>query len=75
MASEWKRSASPRTPFQRAKDDLASIIAKPVLGMVWNRHMTLCMAAAGFLAKLAADLRRSALSKPNKASPVTATDD
>jgi hypothetical protein len=35
----------------------------------------LCMAAAGFLAKLAADLRRSALSKPNKTSPVTATGD
>ena len=35
----------------------------------WHRHMSLCMAAAAFLAKLAADLRRATWSKPNKTSP------
>ncbi len=35
----------------------------------WHRHMSLCMAALAFLAKLSADLRRSAWSKPNGTSP------
>jgi SRSO17 transposase len=61
--------------FQRAKDDLGLDHCEARSWHGWNRHMTLCMAAAGFLAKLAADLRRSALSKPNKTSPVTATGD
>ena len=36
----------------------------------WHRHMTLCMAAAAFLARLAAQLRQAAGSKANERSPV-----
>ena len=55
--------------FQRAKDDLGLDHCEARSWHGWHRHMTLCMAAAGFLAKLAADLRRSAWSKPNETSP------
>jgi SRSO17 transposase len=55
--------------FQRAKDDLGLDHCKARSWHGWHRHMTLVMAAAGFLAKLAADLRRSAWSKPNETSP------
>ena len=36
----------------------------------WHRHMTLCMAAAAFLARLAAQLRHAAGSKANERSPL-----
>lgn len=55
--------------FQRAKDDLGLDHCEARSWHGWHRHMSLCMAAAAFLAKLAADLRRSAWSKPNKRSP------
>lgn len=55
--------------FQRAKDDVGLDHCEARSWHGWNRHMTLCMAAAAFLAKLAADLRRSSWSKPNKTSP------
>lgn len=37
----------------------------------WHRHMSLVMAAAAFLAKVAADMRRAAMAsgKPNNTSP------
>jgi hypothetical protein len=38
----------------------------------WHRHMTLCMAAGAFLARLQAQLRRAAPGKPNKTSPTLA---
>src|SRR3546814_6321620 len=38
----------------------------PFLWHAWHRHVT---AALAFLAKLAADLRRAAWTKPNKTSP------
>lgn len=61
--------------FQRAKDDLGLDHCEARSWHGWHRHMTLCMTAAGFLAKLAADLRRSALSKKaNKKSPVMKID-
>lgn len=56
--------------FQRAKDDLGLDHCEARSWHGWHRHMTLCMTAAAFLAKLAADLRRSAWSKPNETSPV-----
>ena len=55
--------------FQRTKDDLGLDHCEARSWHGWHRHMSLCMAAAAFLAKLAADLRRSAWSKPNKRSP------
>ena len=55
--------------FQRTKDDLGLDHCEARSWHGWHRHMSLCMAAAAFLAKLAADLRRSAWSKPNKKSP------
>ena len=55
--------------FQRAKDDLGLDHCEARSWHGWHRHMSLCMAASAFLAKLAADLRRSACSKPNKTSP------
>jgi len=58
--------------FQRAKDDLGLDHCEARSWHGWHRHMSLVMAAAAFLAKLAADLRRSAASgKPNKTSPLT----
>jgi SRSO17 transposase len=55
--------------FQRAKDDLGLDHCEARSWHGWHRHMSLCMAAAAFLAKLAADLRRSTWSKPNETSP------
>ena len=58
--------------FQRAKDDLGLDHCEARSWHGWHRHMTLVMAAAAFLAKLAADLRRNAWGKPNKTSPAIA---
>ena len=58
--------------FQRAKDDLGLDHCEARSWHGWHRHMTLVMAAAAFLAKLAADLRRDAWSKANKTSPTIA---
>ena len=55
--------------FQRAKDDLGLDHCEARSWHGWHRHMSLVMAAAAFLAKLAADLRRSTWSKPNETSP------
>src|SRR5260221_13323925 len=57
--------------FQRAKDDLGLDHCEVRSWHGWHRHMSLCMAAAAFLAKLAADLRRSTWSKPNETSPAS----
>lgn len=46
--------------FLRAKDDLGLDHCEARSWHGWHRHMTLVMAAAAFLAKLAADQRRSA---------------
>ena len=45
--------------FQRAKDDLGLDHCEARSWHGWHRHMSLVMAAAAFLARLAADLRRS----------------
>jgi SRSO17 transposase len=59
--------------FQRAKDDLGLDHCEARSWHGWHRHMSLVMAAAAFLARLAADLRRTAASgKPNKTSPIAA---
>jgi SRSO17 transposase len=55
--------------FLRAKDDLGLDHCEARSWHGWHRHMSLVMAAAAFLAKLAADLRRAAWSKPNETSP------
>jgi SRSO17 transposase len=55
--------------FERAKDDLGLDHCEARSWHGWHRHMTLVMAAAAFLARLAADLRRSAAIKPNETSP------
>jgi SRSO17 transposase len=55
--------------FQRAKDDLGLDHCEARSWHAWNRHLTLVMAAAAFLAKLGADLRRTAAGKPNETSP------
>nr|WP_245423077.1 transposase [Neorhizobium huautlense] len=55
--------------FQRAKNDLGFDHCEARSWHGWHRHMTLVMAAAAFLAKLGADLRRSAGGKPNETSP------
>lgn len=57
--------------FQRAKGDLGLDHCEARSWHGWNRHMSLVMAAAAFLAKLAADLRRSTWSKPNETSPAS----
>jgi SRSO17 transposase len=57
--------------FQRTKDDLGLDHCEARSWHGWHRHMTLCMTAAAFLAKLAAELRRSTWSKPNETSPVS----
>lgn len=56
--------------FERAKDDLGLDHCEARSWHGWHRHMSLVMAAAAFLAKLAADLRRAAWSKPNETSPM-----
>jgi SRSO17 transposase len=50
--------------FLRAKDDLGLDHCEARSWHGWHRHMTLVMAAAAFLAKLAADQRRQAFGKP-----------
>jgi len=55
--------------FQRAKDNLGLDHCEARSWHGWHRHMSLVMAAAAFLTKLAADLRQSTWSKPNKTSP------
>ena len=59
--------------FQRAKDDLGLDHCETRSWHGWHRHMSLVMAAAAFLAKLSADMRRMACRKRNKSSPATAT--
>jgi len=58
--------------FERSKSDLGLDPCEARSWHGWHRHMTLVMAAAAFLAKLAADLRRSASSKANERSPSSA---
>ncbi len=55
--------------FERAKDDLGLDHCEARSWHGWHRHMTLCMAAGAFLAKLHAQLRRATWSKPNETSP------
>ena len=59
--------------FERAKGDLGLDHCEARSWHGWHRHITLVMAAAAFLAKLAADLRRSAFDpakdKANERSP------
>jgi SRSO17 transposase len=55
--------------FQRAKDELGLDHCEARSWHGWHRHMTLCMAAAAFLASLQASLRRTAFGKPNTTSP------
>lgn len=55
--------------FLRAKDDLGLDHCEARSWHGWHRHMTLVMAAAAFLAKLAADQRRAAFGKWDKTSP------
>ena len=57
--------------FQRAKEELGLDHCEARSWHGWHRHMTLCMAAAAFLASLAAQLRRAAGSKANERSPVS----
>ena len=57
--------------FLRAKDDLGLDHCEARSWHGWHRHMTLVMAAAAFLAKLAADQRRAAWSQvePERGDP------
>ena len=55
--------------FQRAKEELGLDHCEARSWHGWHRHMTLCMAALGFLAGLSAQLRRPASGKPNERSP------
>jgi SRSO17 transposase len=61
--------------FLRAKDDLGLDHCEARSWHGWHRHMTLVMAAAAFLTKLAADLRRAAALadqiKANETSPTS----
>jgi len=59
--------------FERAKSDLGLDHCEARSWHAWHRHMTLVIAAAAFLAKLAADLRRSAFGKQNERSPANAS--
>jgi len=57
--------------FERTKGDLGLDHCEARSWHGWHRHMSLVMAAAAFLSKLAADLRRTAAAgKPNKTSPI-----
>lgn len=62
--------------FLRAKDDLGLDHCEARSWHGWHRHMSLVMAAAAFLAKLTADLRRAARltdnGKPNETSSIAA---
>src|SRR4051812_14476632 len=55
--------------FERAKDDLGLDHCEARSWHGWHRHMSLCLAAAAFLARLAADLRRATWAKANERSP------
>lgn len=55
--------------FLRAKDDLGLDHCEARSWHGWHRHMSLVMAAAAFLARLAADQRRQAFGKANETSP------
>ncbi len=55
--------------FLRAQDDLGLDHCEARSWHGWHRHVTLVMAAAAFLIKLAADQRRKACSKGDKTSP------
>src|SRR5215216_1559598 len=55
--------------FERAKDDLGLDHCEARSWHGWRRHMSLCLAAAAFLARLAADLRRATWGKANERSP------
>jgi SRSO17 transposase len=55
--------------FERTKDDLGLDHCEARSWHGWHRHVTLVMAAAACLAKLAADLRRAAWSKPDQTNP------
>ncbi len=54
--------------FQRAKDDLGLDHCEARSWHGWHRHVSLVMAAAAFLARLAADLRRAEYGKRDEAS-------
>ena len=56
--------------FQRAKEELGLDHCEARSWHAWHRHMTLCMAAAAFLTKLAAQLRQVAEGKGNEKSPI-----
>ncbi len=58
--------------FERAKGELGLDHCEARSWHAWHRHMSLCLAAGAFLAKLSADLRRTAWSKPNETSPTQA---
>jgi SRSO17 transposase len=55
--------------FQRAKEELGLDHCEARSWHGWHRHMTLCMATLAFLARLSAQLRQAASSKPNERSP------
>jgi SRSO17 transposase len=55
--------------FQRAKEELGLDHCEARSWHGWHRHMTLCMAAAAFLARLSAQLRQAAGRKENERSP------
>ena len=55
--------------FLRARDDLGLDHCEARSWHGWHRHMNLVMAAAAFLARIAADQRRKAFRKQNETSP------
>lgn len=55
--------------FQRAKEELGLDHGEARSWHGWHRHMTLCLAAAAFLARLQASLRRAACGQLNRTSP------
>jgi SRSO17 transposase len=57
------------TCFGTAKEELGLDHCEARSWDGWHRHMTLCMAALAFLARLRAELVRAASSKPNERSP------
>lgn len=59
--------------FQRAKDDLGLDHCEARSWHGWHRHMSLVMAAAAFLTRIAAGQRRAAFGKQNERSPTPQT--
>lgn len=55
--------------FQRSKEELGLDHCEARSWHGWHRHMTLCMVAAAFLARLSAQLRQAAGRKGNERSP------